>query len=98
MSNNQVLVLVIGFSGQTLFFLRFFVQWLHSEKHRRSLIPTAFWYFSLGGSTLLLVYAVMRKDLVFTIGQAAGFLIYTRNLALIARNRREQNPVVHESN
>lgn len=97
MSNNQVLVLVIGFSGQTLFFLRFFVQWLHSEKHRRSLIPTAFWYFSLGGSTLLLVYAVMRKDLVFTIGQAAGFLIYTRNLALIARNRREQSCVVHES-
>jgi lipid-A-disaccharide synthase-like uncharacterized protein len=97
MSKHQGLFLAIGFSGQALFFLRFFVQWLHSEKHRRSLIPTAFWYFSLGGSTLLLVYAVMRRDLVFTVGQAAGFLIYTRNLALIARNRREQNPVVHEA-
>jgi lipid-A-disaccharide synthase-like uncharacterized protein len=97
MSNNHVLVLVIGFAGQALFFLRFFVQWLHSERHRRSLIPTAFWYLSLGGSSLLLVYAVMRRDLVFTVGQATGFLIYTRNLALISRNRREQALAAHES-
>lgn len=90
MSHNPVLVLVIGFAGQALFSLRFFVQWLHSERHRRSLIPTAFWYFSLGGSILLLVYALMRRDLVFTVGQATGFLIYTRNLVLISRHQREQ--------
>lgn len=97
MTKNDVVVLAVGFAGQSLFFLRFFVQWLHSEKHKRSLIPTAFWYFSLGGSALLLVYAVMRKDLVFTIGQVTGFLIYSRNLTLIARSRRQEAVVNDEA-
>jgi lipid-A-disaccharide synthase-like uncharacterized protein len=89
MARNEIFILVLGFSGQTLFFMRFFVQWLYSEKHRRSIIPTAFWYFSIGGSSLLLIYAIIRKDIVFIVGQSTGFLIYTRNLYLIARERRE---------
>jgi lipid-A-disaccharide synthase-like uncharacterized protein len=90
MSTAEILILVLGFTGQTMFFMRFFVQWLYSEKHKRSLIPTAFWYFSIGGSTLLLIYAIIRKDPVFIVGQSTGFLIYTRNLVLIARERREK--------
>lgn len=90
MAKSEIAILVLGFAGQTLFFMRFFVQWLYSEKHRRSMIPTAFWYFSIGGSSLLLVYAIIRKDIVFIVGQASGFFIYTRNLYLIARERRER--------
>jgi lipid-A-disaccharide synthase-like uncharacterized protein len=90
MSKGEIFLLILGFSGQALFFMRFFVQWLYSEKHGRSLIPTAFWYFSLGGSCLLLIYAILRKDIVFTVGQSTGFLIYTRNLYLIAKEKREK--------
>jgi len=90
MSKSEIAILVLGFTGQTLFFMRFFVQWLYSEKHRRSMIPTAFWYFSIGGSSLLLIYAIIRRDVVFIVGQATGFIIYFRNLYFIARERREQ--------
>jgi lipid-A-disaccharide synthase-like uncharacterized protein len=90
MAKSEVLILVVGFSGQALFFMRFFVQWLYSEKHGRSVIPTAFWYFSIGGSSLLLIYAIIRRDIVFIVGQSTGFFIYTRNLMLIARERREK--------
>ncbi len=98
MTKSEGTILAVGLAGQALFFLRFFVQWLHSEKHKRSLIPTAFWYFSLGGSVLLLIYALMRKDVVFSVGQATGFLIYTRNLTLISRNRREPEAATNETN
>jgi len=69
------LILVIGFTGQMMFFMRFFVQWLYSEKYKHSLIPTAFWYFSLGGSSLLLIYAIIKRDPVFIVGQSTGFII-----------------------
>ena len=95
MSKGEIALLALGFAGQTLFFMRFFVQWLYSEKHKRSLIPIAFWYFSLGGSSLLLIYAILRKDIVFIVGQATGFLIYIRNLYLIARERQEKATVPH---
>jgi len=88
MSDFEHVILVIGFTGQTLFFMRFFVQWLYSEKYKRSVIPTAFWYFSLAGSSFLLVYAILRKDIVFIVGQSAGFIIYFRNLNLIFREKR----------
>ena len=93
MSKTSITILVVGFAGQALFFMRFFVQWLHSEKHRRSLIPTAFWYFSLGGSCLLLIYAILRRDIVFIVGQSTGFLIYARNIYLISREKREKAAV-----
>lgn len=81
--------LVIGFVGQACFFMRFLVQWIHSERQRRSLIPKAFWYFSLGGSLILLSYAVHRADPVFIVGQSTGFLIYIRNLVLLKNETSE---------
>jgi len=90
MTRTETYILILGFSGQALFFMRFFVQWLYSEKHKRSIIPVAFWYFSIAGSSLLLIYALIRRDIVFIVGQATGFTIYTRNLVLIAREKRQQ--------
>ncbi len=75
--------------GQGLFTSRFLVQWLSSERQKRSVIPKSFWYFSIGGSLILLTYAVHRADPVFGVGQAVGLLIYARNLQLI-RNARLQ--------
>jgi lipid-A-disaccharide synthase-like uncharacterized protein len=80
--------LIVGFTGQILFSLRFFVQWLASEKEKKSVIPISFWYFSLGGSFLLLAYAIHRQDPVFILGQSLGFVIYIRNLVLIGREKR----------
>jgi lipid-A-disaccharide synthase-like uncharacterized protein len=79
--------LVIGFAGQALFSGRFIVQWITSEMKKRSVIPLSFWFLSLAGSLVLLTYAVHRRDPVFILGQSAGFIIYTRNLLLIKRER-----------
>ena len=79
--------LIVGFFGQTLFFMRFLVQWLASEKKRKSVIPVSFWYFSLGGAAMLLTYAIYRRDPVFILGQSLGFIIYSRNLVLIYRHK-----------
>jgi lipid-A-disaccharide synthase-like uncharacterized protein len=77
--------LAIGFLGQAMFSMRFLIQWLYSERHRRSLIPVPFWYFSVAGGSLLLAYAIYRLDPVFIVGQAGGLLIYGRNLYFIHR-------------
>lgn len=79
----------IGLFGQAMFFMRFLVQWIVSERARRSVIPLAFWYFSIAGAAILLAYAIYRLDPVFILGQAGGFLIYSRNLYLIRRERRD---------
>jgi lipid-A-disaccharide synthase-like uncharacterized protein len=83
---GETLWIVIGFAGQSLFFMRFFVQWLASEKAGRSVVPHAFWYFSVAGGITLFVYALYRQDPVFIIGQSTGLFIYARNLYFI-RNR-----------
>jgi lipid-A-disaccharide synthase-like uncharacterized protein len=75
--------LIIGLSAQLLFVGRWVVQWLVSEKRRKSTIPMAFWYFSLIGGLMLLAYAVYRKDPVFILGQSAGAIVYLRNLYFI---------------
>jgi len=80
--------LAVGFAGQALFTARFIVQWLRSERARKSVIPMAFWYLSLGGGMTLLVYALHRRDPVFILGQAAGAIVYVRNIVLIMRERR----------
>ena len=78
--------IVFGLIGQLFFTLRFLVQWVASEKSGRSTVPIAFWYFSLAGGAMLFVYAFWyRRDLVFTLGQAMGLLVYGRNLMLIRR-------------
>jgi len=79
--------LILGLVGQALFSMRFVIQWIHSEKHKKSVIPTAFWYFSLAGGLTLLIYAILRQDPVFIIGQGMGLFVYIRNLMLI---RKEQ--------
>lgn len=83
----------LGFLGQILFSGRMLVQWLASERSRRSVVPVAFWWMSLAGATMLLVYFVWRKDIVGVLGQATGWLIYLRNLRLIYRAGSEEAPV-----
>jgi lipid-A-disaccharide synthase-like uncharacterized protein len=75
--------LFIGFAGQALFSARFIVQWIVSERRRKSVVPIAFWFLSLGGGTLLLAYAVSRQDPVIILGQGTGLVVYLRNLWLI---------------
>ena len=77
----------IGFIGQALFSMRFLVQWLQSERVRRSVIPDAFWYFSVAGGVTLLAYAIHRLDPVFIVGQSAGLFVYFRNLHFILKSR-----------
>ena len=89
-SGTEWWLLTIGFLGQGLFFLRFFIQWVSSERQKRSVIPLGFWYLSLGGSFFLLIYALLRQDIVFTVGQSTGSIIYIRNLYFIHRERRER--------
>jgi lipid-A-disaccharide synthase-like uncharacterized protein len=79
--------IAIGFVGQFFFTMRFVVQWIASEKAKRSLIPLAFWFFSIGGGVVLLAYAIHRGDPVFIFGQAGGLIIYARNLWLIRKAR-----------
>jgi lipid-A-disaccharide synthase-like uncharacterized protein len=85
---------MIGFAGQACFFLRFVVQWIASERIGKSVIPRAFWYFSILGSVVILSYAVWREDPVFMIGQSTGLFIYIRNLVLIQREERSRMEAV----
>ena len=73
----------LGLLGQVLFTGRMVVQWLASEKAKRSVIPTAFWWMSLGGASMLIVYFIWRVDIVGIIGQSTGWFIYVRNLWFI---------------
>lgn len=79
--------LAVGFLGQALFSARFIVQWLSSEKLKKSVIPQAFWYFSVAGGCTLLAYAIHRRDPVFILGQATGLFIYFRNLQFLWRDK-----------
>lgn len=81
---------VIGFIGQGLFSMRFIIQWIASERAGKSVIPFSFWIFSLGGSVLLLTYAIYRKDPVFILGQAPNVLIYSRNIYLLKKGREKR--------
>jgi lipid-A-disaccharide synthase-like uncharacterized protein len=80
---------LLGFAAQALFTARFLVQWIASERAGRSVIPIAFWFFSIGGGLLLLVYALYRRDPVFIAGQAFGVFVYARNLYFEMRDRSE---------
>ncbi len=84
MTTDQVW-LGIGLLGQAFFSARFLVQWLASERAKKSVVPRGFWFFSVGGGMTLLAYAIYRLDPVFIIGQAAGLFVYARNLYFIYR-------------
>ena len=79
----------IGFLGQAVFASRFIVQWLHSERVKRSEIPLLFWYLSVAGGVILLIYSIHIANLVFIIGQGSGLFVYARNLHLIYRERQK---------
>lgn len=83
--------IAVGLIGQFMFTGRFVVQWLSSERNKKVTIPTAFWILSIGGSLLLLTYAIHQRDLVFTIGQSSGLFIYLRNLQLSLREARAKS-------
>jgi lipid-A-disaccharide synthase-like uncharacterized protein len=81
-------VVLIGYTGQALFSMRFLVQWIASERAGKSVIPLAFWFFSIGGGLLLFGYALYIRDPVFILGQGFGVFVYLRNLYFIRRERR----------
>lgn len=84
-SRAELLWVVFGLVGQLMFTGRFLVQWIASERAKRSVVPVLFWYFSLAGGMILLSYAIYRRDPVFVIGQSLGVFIYLRNLVLIRK-------------
>ncbi|MGZ8185398.1 MAG: lipid-A-disaccharide synthase N-terminal domain-containing protein [Methylococcaceae bacterium] len=86
--SNETIWVGIGFLGQALFSARFIVQWVKSEREKKSVFPVAFWYFSIAGGITLLAYAVYRKDPVFIVGQLTGLFIYFRNLYFVIYQRK----------
>jgi lipid-A-disaccharide synthase-like uncharacterized protein len=78
--------IAVGLLGQALFSARFLVQWIVSERRQQSVVPRQFWYFSVGGGVMLLIYAIYRHDPVFILGQGAGLVVYARNLYFIHRS------------
>ena len=87
----ELVMLVVGFGGQGLFASRFIIQWISSESVGRSVIPIGFWYCSIGGGAVMLIYAIWREDPVFISGQGLGLLIYLRNLYFIFKEKKENN-------
>jgi lipid-A-disaccharide synthase-like uncharacterized protein len=93
-STTELIWLSVGFGAQAMFSMRFIIQWLASEKARRSVVPETFWYFSFAGGLMLLVYAIYRMDPVFILGQGSGLFIYARNIHFIVLARREHASLI----
>jgi lipid-A-disaccharide synthase-like uncharacterized protein len=93
MGTSDLLWLAIGLFGQALFMMRFVVQWVHSERHQKSIIPVSFWYLSLVGGLVVLAYGLHKAEPVIVLGQLPGTFVYARNLMLI---RREHHDVLAE--
>ena len=92
MTMTETIWLAIGFLGQGVFFMRWVIQWVASERSAQSRVPIAFWYMSLVGGLITLAYAIYRKDPVFIAGQSIGALVYLRNLMLIYKPSRAGAP------
>lgn len=97
LSSSDIVWLCVGFGGQLLFSMRFILQWIKSEKQRRSVIPVAFWYFSIVGSIVLLIYAIHKRDPVFMLGQSLGVFIYARNLYFIYIEKQEKHMRIQQT-
>lgn len=89
-AHNLNIWLAVGIFGQALFASRFIIQWLYSERAKRVVVPTVFWWISLGGGLVLTAYAIHKRDLVFTLGQFSGLFIYSRNLWLLHTAKRRE--------
>lgn len=87
-STADVIWVTVGLLGQLMFTARFLVQWLASERAGRSVVPVAFWYFSIAGSVVVLAYGIHKLDPVIILGQLPGTVIYTRNLWLIRAEKQ----------
>jgi len=81
---------LIGLFGQAMFMGRFLVQWIASEREKKSVIPEMFWYFSLGGGLIVFIYAVHQEDIVFILGQGLGVFIYLRNIWFIWAHKKKR--------
>ncbi|QGQ94049.1 hypothetical protein EHS13_03550 [Paenibacillus psychroresistens] len=81
--------ILFGFVGQLMFTGRFIIQWIASEKAKKSVVTRSFWTFSILGSSVLSVYAIYRQDPVFIVGQVPGILIYIRNLVIMRNQERK---------
>lgn len=86
---------IFGFLAHFVFFMRFFVQWLYSEKLKKSVLPESFWYISVAGSIMILAYAFHIKDPVFVFGHLAALFIYIRNIFLFQNNKHENTNKIH---
>jgi lipid-A-disaccharide synthase-like uncharacterized protein len=80
-------LVLIGYAGQALFTMRFVVQWIATERAKKSVIPVAFWFFSIGGGLLLFGYALFIQDPVFILGQGFGVFVYLRNLYFVYKEK-----------
>ncbi len=87
-TTGELIWVVVGLGAQLLFSMRFIVQWIASEREKKSVVPEMFWWFSITGGLTLLAYAIHRADPVFILGQSIGVVIYTRNLWLIYAEKR----------
>ncbi len=88
MPTVELIWLGLGLVAQLMFSMRFFLQWIATERARASIIPETFWYFSFAGGALLLAYAIYQLDPVFILGQATGLVIYSRNIYFIWLGKR----------
>ncbi len=88
--------LLFGIGSQILFAMRFVVQWVASERAGRSVMPVAFWFFSMAGGLLTLVYGLVRREPIIIVGQSLSIFIYVRNLMLIMKERRERTRQARE--
>ena len=91
---SQQPIELLGYAGQLVFFMRFFVQWVASEKKKESVIPEAFWWISIGGGAITLVYAVVHTPPLppIIIAQVCANVIYVRNLVLVRRMKKRLAP------
>lgn len=89
----ELIWVILGLGAQLLFSMRFIIQWIASEREKRSVVPEAFWWFSILGGVTLLAYAIHRKDPVFIMGQSIGVVIYLRNLWLVYAEKRAASDV-----
>ena len=88
LTGPELFWIILGFCAQFLFMMRFVMQWIYSERARRSVVPEVFWYFIVLGGVTLLAYAIHRADPVFIAGQGLGLIIYARNIYFIWAEKR----------
>ncbi|MDC3177025.1 lipid-A-disaccharide synthase N-terminal domain-containing protein [Pelagibacteraceae bacterium] len=91
LSYNEILWVTFGTLGQVIFFSRWLIQWISSERHKKSVIPVAFWWCSFFGGLITLIYAHHIKSFPFMLAQAIGILVYSRNILLIHKGKNEKN-------